>query len=118
MNQDQENMVAAMHAASERDREPTAGCPSGRSTWHTAGRLMDEEGFDPGGVTEVHRVADALVRKGLAVRRTTLGVTRWTLTETGTGYARHLAARPVPAAPPAPRGRADRKMLARMAGAS
>jgi hypothetical protein len=113
MTQDHEDMIAALAAATGRDREPTAGCPDGRSRWHTAGRLMDEEDFDPGGVSEVHRVADHLVRKGLAARRTTLGVTRWTLTESGAGYARARARRVLPAEVPAPRGRADRKMLAR-----
>lgn len=76
-------MIAALAAANDREREPTAGCPSGRSKWHTAGRLMDEEDFDPGGVTEMHRVAGYLVRRGLAATRTTLGVTRWALTEDG-----------------------------------
>jgi hypothetical protein len=113
MTQDHENMIAALAAATERDREPTAGCPDGRSKWHTAGRLMDEEGFDPGGVTAVHRLAGHLVRKGLAATRTTLGVTRWALTESGTGYARHLARALPPAETPAPRGRADRRMLVR-----
>jgi hypothetical protein len=113
MTQDHEDMIAAMAAASEREREPTAGCPDGRSKWHTAGRLMDEQDFDPGGVTELHRLAGHLVRKGLAARRTTLGVTRWALTESGAGYARALARRVTPAEVPAPRGRADRKMLAR-----
>lgn len=91
MTQEHVNMIAALAAASDRDREPTAGCPDGHSKWHTAGRLMDEEDFDPGGVTELHRVADHLVRKGLAARRTRFGVTRWTLTESGAGYARRLA---------------------------
>lgn len=88
MTQDHVNMIAALAAANERDREPTPGCPSGRSRWHTAGRLMDEEGFDPGGISELHRVADHLVRRGMAARRTTLGITRWTLTEDGLRVAR------------------------------
>lgn len=113
MTSEHENMVRALAAASEREREPTAGCPDGRSKWHTAGRLLDEEDFDPGGVTEMHRVADHLVRKGLAARRTTLGVTRWTLTETGAGYARHLARQAAPEPAPVPLGRADRQVLAR-----
>jgi hypothetical protein len=70
MTQDHVNMIAALAAANDREREPTAGCPSGRSKWHTAGRLMD-------------RVAGYLVRRGLAATRTTLGVTRWALTEDG-----------------------------------
>lgn len=88
LNSEQIDMINAMLGATERDREPTPGCPSGRSKWHTAARLTDEEGFDPGGVTEIHRLADSLVRKGLLARRTTIGITRWALTEDGLRVAR------------------------------
>jgi len=88
MTQDDINMIGALLSATERDREPTAGCPSGRSRWHTAERLMDEEDFDPGGITELHRVAARLQRKGLVAARTIIGRTRWALTEDGLRVAK------------------------------
>jgi len=92
MTQEQFNMMAAMLAADVRERPPTPGCPSGFSAWHTAQRLMDEEEL-AGDETAVHRTGGQLQRKGLAVHRTVLGVTRWTLTEDGRRAVRGQLAR-------------------------
>lgn len=113
MTPEHENLITALAAASAVEREVTAGCPDGRSTWHTAGRLLDEGHLTGVTVTDIHRDAASLQRKGLVAHRTQFGATRWTLTETGTGCARHLARRAAPEPVPAPLGRADRKVLAR-----
>lgn len=90
MTQEHYNLIAALVAASGTEREPTPGCPSGRSTWHSAERLIGEQGLLVT-ETDLHRSAGYLVRKGILATRTTLSVTRWTLTEDGLRAARALA---------------------------
>jgi len=85
-------MMAALLSAGVRERPPTAGCPSGISAWHTAERLMEEEGLE-GDATAIHRTGAALQRKGLAVHRTVLSVTRWALTDDGRRAITGLLAR-------------------------
>lgn len=113
LNPEYEDMVTALASATAVEREVTAGCPDGTSRWHTPGRLLGEGHLTGVTVTDIHRVGAALQRRGLVVHRTQHGVTRWTLTETGVGLARHLVRRVTPEPAPAPRGRADR--LARSA---
>lgn len=90
LNEDQTSMLIVMLDANETGREPTAGCPSGQSTWHDASRLRSE-GLAFLTETDVHRVGAALQRRGLAAHKTQFGVTRWTLTGAGLGQARKLA---------------------------
>ena len=113
MTSEHENMITALAAATRAEREPTASCPDGSSKWHTPGRLLDEGHLAGVTVTDIHRAGAGLQRRGLAVHKTQFGVTRWALTETGAGYARRLARQKPPNPAPAPRGRADRKTLAR-----
>jgi hypothetical protein len=115
MTPEHETMITALAAATATVREPTAGCPDGISRWHTPARLLDEGHLAGVTVTDIHRTGAALQRRGLAVHRTQFGETRWALTETGAGLARHLSKRTIPAPATAPRGRADRKVLARSA---
>jgi hypothetical protein len=84
-------MLEVLLTASEAERKPTPGCPDGHSKWHGAYRLRTE-GLGKGWTeTDVHRVGAALQRRGLVAHRTTLMVTRWTLTEAGLAQARRLA---------------------------
>ncbi len=87
MTQDHYNLIAALADASDVERDPTPGCPSGRSKWHSAARLMDEQGLLVS-ETDLHRLARHLTRKGMVVSRTVLAVTRWALTEDGLRVAR------------------------------
>jgi hypothetical protein len=91
MKSEQEDLVAALAAATAVTREPTAGCPDGISRWHAPARLLDEGHLAGVTVTDIHRAGAALQRRGLAVSKTQFGVTRWALTQTGQGYARRLA---------------------------
>jgi hypothetical protein len=90
LNPEHESMLAAMLAANETPREPTAGCPDGLSRWHTAHRLR-AEGLASLTETDVHRIGAALQRRGLVAHKTRYGITRWALTEAGLGTARRLA---------------------------
>jgi hypothetical protein len=90
LDAEHESMLVTMLAANEVEREVTAGCPDGRSKWHTAYRLRTE-GLAFLTETDVHRVGAALQRRGLVSHKTQYGTTRWTLTEHGAREARRLA---------------------------
>ena len=59
LNEDHKQLLAALHYASQKTFEPTAGCPQGRSDWHGARRLL---GW---GLLEEHMSETYISRLGL-----------------------------------------------------
>jgi hypothetical protein len=90
LNADYEAVLGVLLESTELPREVTPSCPEGKSRWHTARRLITE-GLAGYTETDVDRIGRALQRRGLATHKTLHGVTRWALTGTGIGEARHRA---------------------------
>ena len=91
LNDDHQLLLTALALAGEHPVPVTPLTPDGRSRWHSPSRLLGWGLLDEStSQTYIHKLGEQLVRRGLAARKTTFGVTRFALTDHGTAEARRL----------------------------